>query len=377
MFLALAVWFQAHRWSLLRRVALLSVACALLYFTHILVFGIFAVIVSAHFLSRVLHQKWSNARSVAQEAMVITAPFIALMMVFLFWFTTDGGAGDKITRFESGLEKIATLLSPTLFTDKFPDVILFLAYLLGAAALAFGRKLVLAERMALPLLGVAIVCLVMPRQLLGVWGVDFRFPPVLMMLAIACTEPRSLAPGLVRPGMAVVIAGLVAARVLTILPSYSAGDREFSEFRDAVQALPRGPRVLVSFDYVEDRLALPFRAYWNWGNIAIIERGAFVPILFTGVTQVRPAQRNRQIDAPCSRPVQSFQLGLGLEPEYIEANRGRVIDFCERNYWADWPANFDYLIQINPEPMLNQVAEHLKETKNYSFFKISKIENEP
>ena len=60
----------------------------------------------------------------------------------------------------------------------------------------------------------------------------------------------------------------------------AAYDRQFAEFREAARALPVGTRLMT----VLDGDAIGFRSdqpYWHMAEFAMIDRGAFTPLLFT------------------------------------------------------------------------------------------------
>jgi len=214
----------------------------------------------------------------------------------------------------------------------------------------------------------------MPNTLLGVWGVDFRLPPVLVMLLISATQFATFDGGRARLVTPLLIAGLVLARVITVWQPIATGDRQFAEFRDATAEISRGARVIVTLDEGERGLALPARAYWHVAQLAVIERSAFVPFLFTAPwVSLRPSARNRLVDTGSGHSLTTAKLELGLDPDFIARFRNAELDAYHRVYWAYWPDEFDYLVRIDPAPMSAEVADQLRLIGQHNFFTTSRI----
>ena len=213
----------------------------------------------------------------------------------------------------------------------------------------------------------------MPNTLMGVWGVDFRLPPVLLMFLIAVTQPEILTARPAQPAVMAVVTALVLVRAVSLWPQLQLADRQFLEFKNATHEIDEGSRVLVSNDLIRGAHALSIRAFLHLQLIAVIERNAFAPELFTGITQVRPTARNRDIDAGAGPVLRSKDIVMGLEPGFISRYRNRTFDAYSRVYWADWPKNFDYLVRINPKTLDDRVAAELESITRYSFFEIAKV----
>ncbi|MDH3668914.1 MAG: hypothetical protein OEN23_18500 [Paracoccaceae bacterium] len=368
MLLCLGIWLRVQHWPVRTRIALLFAQCVLLYFAHILVLGLYGLVLFMHAFSIALRCHGRNLRVILTQIAPIAAPFLVMFAAFLVWFASDDVIGDKITKYGKPEEKLMAFLSPTLATEGFSDVVIFLALLGIAMVLLKRRMLRLAESMALPLIAVTVLCVAMPTQLLGVYGIDFRFPPILALLGVATTQPQAMSR-MPRSALALAICLLVAGRAMTLWEPYQRADREFVEFRAAMAQLPDGARVLSSFDYVNGRMAMPLRSYWHWGSVAIIEANAFVPLLFTGVTQLRPTELTRDIDAPCGPIIQTPDVENGLDPDFIEP----TIDFCGRFYWSEWPKTFDYLVRVNPVGLPDSFTPHVIDLESHGFFEVVRL----
>jgi hypothetical protein len=372
---AFALWVRLRQWNAIGRFAALLCLSALLYLTHMLAFGVFAVVLSAHSLSVAYAKNGPNAAAISREMISVVAPIVLVFLVYFFWLSESRSVGERLTSYGDIDAKLVVVLSPTFFSDSIADVALLAAYVGAGLFLALCGRLQLAANMAFPLVCLAIICVLMPNTLFGVWAVDFRLPPVLLMLLIASTRPKFLIGRPARPVVAGVVAAMVMLRVISLWPQFQLADRQFTEFKDAIRGMgmTEGARVLVSLDDAPGKLALPQRAFWHLAQIAVIERQAFVPFLFTGVTQVRPTARNRDLDTPVGHPLESVELTSGLDSEFIAQYRNRILDAYRRVYWADWPKHFDYLIRINPAALDNRIAAKLDPAAHYSYFDIAKI----
>ena len=373
MLLAFALWLRIYRRKSWIRFVVLICISALLYLIHMLVFGLFAAIIGAHGLTVAVRRNEPRVATVTRELAIIVLPFTLVFLFYFLWQENDGLAGEKVTIYGGISAKIVTLLSPALFASNITDVVFFFIYISGGVYLALGKKLTLAQNMAFPLVLSAIICLAMPTYLFGVWGVDFRLPPVFLMLVIATTQPNTLLKNKLRPLATIFIIAVVLVRMTSLWPLLQQADRQFIEFKTATHQIPEGARVLVTLDDGPGPLALPSNAYWQLAMVTVIERNAFVPFLFTGATQVRPTPRNRDLDTPSGHPLSSTQLNMGIDPEFIKNYGNRSLDAYHRVYWGGWPHNFDYLVKINPQDHSYSTGEHLELIDRYSYFEIYKI----
>lgn len=373
MFLALALWFRIQHWAIVWRCTLLLVLSAVLYLAHMLAFGLFAAITGGHALALSWRRHGTAPLATLRDVIPLALPFAAVFAVYFAWQSGTAVSGEKVTIYGSLSDKLIALYSPTRFTEGRLEAALLMVYLITGFMLGRRGMLKLAPDFAFPLVCLAAICLVMPSSLFGVWGVDFRLPPVLLMLVIATTRPVMLESRPAAPLIAAIITGFVVIRVIVLWAPIQEADRQFAEFRGATSDIAPGARVLVSLDDVPGKLAMPEHAYWHLAQLAIIERQAFIPFLFTTATQVRPSDRNRDFDTGSGHPLPTSQLVNGLKPRFIAEFRNKELDAYHRVYWADWPKHFDYVVRINPGPLDAGVAQNLEPAARYSFFDIHKI----
>jgi hypothetical protein len=91
---------------------------------------------------------------------------------------------------------------------------------------------------------------------------------------------------------------------------------------------------------------LPPWATTHVGMLAVIDRDAFVPNLFTGLGTVRPAPELRAASTPNDSPLSLSELADGLgrsdaPAEDLPNGRGGRI------YWWGWDHKFDYVLILH------------------------------
>ncbi len=137
------------------------------------------------------------------------------------------------------------------------------------------------RRMIVPLAALALATIFMPEWAMGGWGVHMRLPAVLGALAFASVEFR-LERNATR-ALAASAVLVLAYNAFALTRDWLAYDRQFAEFRAAARTLAPDARLMT----VLDGDAIGYRSdqpYWHMAEFAIVERGAFTPLLFTTKT---------------------------------------------------------------------------------------------
>jgi hypothetical protein len=248
-----------------------------------------------------------------------------------------------VTSFGSALGRVAALLSPFFFPGA--GALVALAMLLILAGLLLAPRVRWAAAVWPAVMAVGAAAVVTPKILLNVWGSDLRFPIVVVMLALGAVS-RGPRIG-VRTGRAIV-AVAVALAVGKAAAAYGvlAGvDAQVTQMRRLVAALPVGSRLLVVDEgsgTAKLRL-VPDVFTGHLAMVAAIDRDAFVPFLFTGVSAVRltPALRASGSVNGGTIGVRDLWAGLAAHDAPGEAAPSRL---GGQVYWRDWPAKFDYVL---------------------------------
>ena len=192
----------------------------------------------------------------------------------------------------------------------------------------------------LPILAVAVV---MPCVVHGVYGMDYRLPLMLALLLIGgvgVTERMGPLAGSIAIGC---IVAMTAVRSLGIASTLQRLDGHVGEVRQVLAAMPRGMRLLVAQSPISPGDVPMRRATLHMALLAVIDRDAFVPYLFTSFMTVRPAAAMLASSSGGGSPLSlaDLQSGFGRKDDpgapQGDAYGGRV-------YWMGWENKFDYLL---------------------------------
>jgi hypothetical protein len=378
----LAAWIATRDREGVLLTLIFAAGALLIFVCHFFVFAVYAVLIAAFEMGRLLQKReWSK---LLQRLLGYAATVVVPLLIFLAApksdtpnFNAYGGIDDKIR----------AIISPVTMYITWPDYVIALSAI-GLVAFARRQKLIaFRATMAWPLLAITLCTVLMPSQLLSVWGADFRLPTVLMLLLVAATELRL---GSKRAAITFVglVAGLMLFRCVTVTLDWRRMDADFAEFQAATGDIARGSRI-IAVQSTEDHRPAPAPnafPYRHVAALAVIERDVFHPLLFT-----KPTRPLRFVGA--GTELESNQVSvmrpIGWHPARPEfagtdaATVGQVEQIQERvqafelvtstTDWSDWPEHFDYLIDFSYGVERNPVPGLLTEVRRGSYFTIFKI----
>ncbi len=227
------------------------------------------------------------------------------------------------------------------------------------------------RRMALPLAALALAALLAPEWALGGWGVDLRLPGVVGALVFASVEFRLER----RKQLVLATAALcvLAAETMAQARDWRSYDARASELRAALRQLPPGKRILT----VLDGNAIGYGAdqpYWHMAELAIIDPGAFTPLMFT--TRDQHVIRLR----PQVARIAANSAEQGSPPDIDELNdlaAGRIDDDEDIAqvfpYLMKFQCHFDEAVVIHLGGVRSAVPSMLRLRRSGSFFAIYDI----
>ncbi len=247
-----------------------------LYVAHLFAACVLLVLIGVFELSAVMREHDCDLKHLLTRMAQIVLVFLPAAVAFLF-FKSAGGEGGAIEfNYADTIGDRFGSASQWSFSEPAYLVIGGLAILI-LAGLVYG-KLRLHPAMKLLVLMLATLTLIAPEWALGGWGVDMRLPPVLGVITFAGLElrlNRRIAAGL---GVLTVI--LAAANAATLTVDWIAHDRQYREFRAAIRDIPEGSKLFTVLD--GDALGdIDDPPYWHMAEFAILDRGAFTPLMFT------------------------------------------------------------------------------------------------
>ncbi len=368
------IWLR-ERWRWGPRIAMFSIVAVALFFSHMLAFGVYALLIGGYELGRSLHCREQPWRMHVADWGRAGAQFV---IPAVLWLISTTGTGGGPTTFGGVWSKISAIASMTVFQDPAVGVASFFFVLVLVAGGVFTRSFRLQPAMAAPLIVLAIATLVMPVWLFGSWAVDIRLSPVLAAVAVASVRferrRRMFADVMLMIGMTLMVMKLYA--IASMVPHH---DRRVAELRAAVaESIPKGAALLnaVSFPYY-DPAVKPGLSQINFHLAAytVIDRSLFLPILFTDPEKqpliVTP--RYRFMDTPFDHPMPLSDLRRGADPAWADRMFARRDERGRTYYWAYWPKLFDYLLVYDWGKHENPMPRYLNSVRKGSYFAIYKI----
>jgi hypothetical protein len=371
-----AAWIASAGWRPWIRWTLFPAALAGLYFAHLFALAVYGICVTGSELFRLWPVLRTDWRAAARQGLVVSWQFLPAALLVL---ATMPEAADKDFLYGPFLAKVRALWSPALTYLKPIDVAIFLiAAAIPLAGLVTGR-LTLARPLRLPLALLAVCAAAMPFWIQGTWGsiwyADLRLPIILTLLLVAGLRPRNVNPRIV---VTVLCAGavLLTGRIVDISLEWRRMDRDFAEFRTAARLIEPGASILpvqrrnvplpageTRFDY----------AYWHLPVLAIIDRSAFVPTLFTDPTKqpVRAAPDKLHMDTEFGAPIDVALLTQSADSGRSDAPESGGV--AMQDFWTDWPENFDYVLITHFGATGNPLPDLLTSVHEGSFFTIYRV----
>lgn len=312
---AFALWIALSRRPPALRLAVGTVAALVLFFAHLLAFGLYGVMLAGYALA-VAWRRRAAAGAALAELLLAGLPLLPPLLLLVL--AVPGSAGGAIVM--GRLLRKPDLLFSVFDNYSRPLDIACFALLVVGLAWAFARRAVrLAPEMALPLALLALVYLAMPSQLATASGADHRIPLLLFLALVAGSRWRAPRPVVERAFLAAALL-LFLLRMGVVLASWQASDQVYARLLPAFDALPVGAKLAVA--YPAEALNSEATPLAHFPTLAVVRRDAFVPTLFAFPTQ-QPV-----LLAPAYR-----RLADALPPERLWSafiDRTRPLDARER-----------------------------------------------
>ena len=369
-----AAWIASARRPAWIRWTLFPAALAGLFFGHIFALGIYGVCVGAYELSRAWPTLLTQWRALPRRWAVVAWQFLPAAVLVLATMP-DSGQGSFI--YGPFMSKVRALWSPTLTYIRPTDIGIFLFVVAVCVGGLATRRLVLARAVRLPLVILTAIAVAMPFWIEGAWGItafmDLRLPLVIALLLVAGLRPQKTVTPKVAFAVVCAASVLLGARIIGISLEWRELDRQYAEFRAAVRLIEPGAAILPAqrtdatsgergarFDYL----------YWHLPVLAVLDRAAFVPTLFTdpGKQPVRASERRAFLDTNFGAPIEyallvdaaygigDVQGGIGMSP-----------------FWTDWPEHYDYVLTVHFGDAENPLPDLLVPAHEGSYFTIYRI----
>jgi hypothetical protein len=238
--------------------------------------------------------------------------------------------GQKIDSLWSG----AAFFSPSL--AKLVTIALVCVFWLGLRR----GTLKMEPRMIWVCGGLLALIVAMPTTVFGIWGLQFRYQAVLIILTAASVE---VDPGYRRITGHVAFASalLLAALYINAALQMARVDGLARDNRDLLAGVSEGARILPARGEGTDPLTSLHAA-----GIAVIERSAYVPNLFTNTSPVGVRPEMRALHMPQAWPLLEAQLTAAADLEPAKPANGH----WSRQYYYGWPRYWDYVLYFRSLP---------------------------
>lgn len=378
--LALSGWISSRHWRAAPRILTFAAVASLLLLLHLFAFCLYALAVGSYELGN-----WLRERPLSRRGfLTLCAAGLQFIPGLMLWLASLARSGPSYREYGDLGAKVYAVQAPFTFGAQailFDKALLMFSAVFLFAAIA-SRALKLAPKMRLALVAMLLAAVAMPNWMNGSWLADIRLPVTLPFVLIASTRldaARLRAVG----WFAAVALVLLGIRLWAVSETWRDTDHLFAEFRSAAQAITPGARLLIVDDTPRGGRSLesvPSFLAERWDEsfphlpaLAVIDRAAFIPYLFTGWTSVASTARNAGLSQTQAAPLTSAALRQSATVEPGDPAYQRPDFLGELPYWGNWPRHFDFVLWIDfaSEPAPSLAA--LQPVAQGSFFRIYRV----
>lgn len=356
------------------RGAVFSCVAAALFVGHIFGLFVYGLLVSGYELAKLWDRRKID-RVLLRDWAVTGVQFVLPAFLFIQWMIGNSTGDRTINEFGPLATRFVGLISPVHIGLPRIDIptAVFLAILL---VLCRSNKSVgFAPELKVPVLVMAGVAILMPHYLSGVWGTHIRIPTMIACVLVAGVRFGPEAKR-ISTRIACAAVAMLCLRTAVISHNWADFDRKFDEFRDASAAIVPGSRIFVvedDEDLPPGKIATYGMQFWHLPALAVIERSAFLPNMFTGHIGLRASEAVEHINSPVGMPLSRAFLRDSIDPAESRFPLGFHYSRYIWVYWTGWPAHFDYLVSVRFANVENPAPEQLEAVERGSFFDIYRI----
>ncbi len=176
----------------------------------------------------------------------------------------------------------------------------------------------------------------MPTAVFGIWGLHLRFTAPLLIVAAACIVPTAAFSARAQAATAAGFGLVLALTLGNGAVHMEQTDRQADAFKSLLVELPEGAKVLSVFAAPE----VDSRFTAHAATLAVIERAAFVPNLFTNTSPVDVTAKMVDLHMPQSLPLLISELDYWARKPAALSQNG----YWSQDFASDWPERWDYLL---------------------------------
>jgi hypothetical protein len=351
---AFSGWIATRHWRTGPRLGVFSIIASLLLLLHLFAFGLYGLSVATHELARRIEHRRLPFRGLVGWG-VVCLQFVPGVVL---WYASLAQGGSAVTSYNGLVFKFYAMISPFSFGAQLTAFDLLMGCLTSLFVI-FAIKsgsLQLSGQMRLPLAVMLVLVLLMPDRVNGSGFADMRLPVALPFLIIASTrfEVSKKRAVVTVAGAALIVLGL---RDWSVSQAWYDYDRWFAEFRAASAVIAPGARLLVVEAPMPEQQQLPgvpaslatvqWRSFSHMAALAVIDRAAFFPYIFTGWTTIDAAPRNRAVAQSEGAPMTPEELLKSVEPKEAKSLYIGPDTVGALPYWRNWWENFDFVLWMD------------------------------
>ena len=358
-------WVSWNTERIFLKAIIFTILATFLYFMHLFAFAAFGVL----YLTYEVGGLWNVIRSHPIRAIgrlsIITLPMWPGTLHFLSMVIFSKAAALGGTRYGGEFTPFQALVAS--FSSGFSSLAIdpaILPVILGCLLFLFSwgyltRTLRIHPRMVLLLVILGVLCLIAPFRLAGVALVHFRLPFIFVLLLIASSRWEGVQPTRYWSAVA-ALSLLILVRSLMVTDAWQVHDTEVRELVKGFEKLERGATLLPVVSNGESSHA-------HSAAFAVIERDAYVPSLFTGITplKVRPG-------------IQEIRFGYAA-PHHIESllaarEAAKAGKEPPEEILRQWWCHFSHILVIDREASRKPFPDQTRLIHEGSFFALYRNE---
>ena len=339
-------WIRTDKHQSVVRLLVFSAAQIALFFCHLLGFLFLGYLILVWELAKLFGSRGGISVQACRTFILNMLQFVVPLGLLLQILLGQEGVGSSATRYGDLSAKANVFLSPTAALGQLAGPLIMVGLLcLGYWLLRSGNAKI--TRNMIPIvLAVLGLTILMPNMIFGIWGLDFRFPFLLLLLTIASMQIT--ATGRTRRVINLACMTLTVTALGAAAFTFHRTDHIHQDIREAAATMQPGSALLVAGSYPPSCPGCldGWVNYIHAGSLAAVESQAFVPLLFTATSFVKASEPKRALDVPYGTPVRRQALEHGLGHPLPPAAEGHD---PARRYWNDWPNHFDYVLWLRVE----------------------------
>ncbi len=342
--MAFAGWIATRRWHRWARAGLFSALALILYFCHLVGFGMYGLMLVGYELGRTWQARGRPWRDIVGDWTAVAAQALVPLLLTIMVPLDRGYVTAVHTEYGGLISRVIALLSPVLVFGGPTDLLTFVVaagILLALLALRFVR---LAPLVWAPTLTVATLATAAPQLLQGTWGTSFRLPVLLAMLLLAGFSTTGRVNPVIRGVVLVPMLMIAAVHTLGLLPLLRTLDEDIATIRGLISIMPPGQRMLVAETLLDDQTVHhgPEFPTWHMNMVSVIDRETYNPLLFMAPSVIKASAA---MPAPVpigGHPITLYQLRQGLGRDAIDDHDDDGQG--GQHYWFGWEAKYNYLL---------------------------------